>query len=114
MTGTLKKLVLVVLMLAAWQNWDRLTGAFTRPEPIADAGSADVVLYATSWCGYCEKTRKLLRERGVPFVEHDIERSPEGRRQYEALNGRGVPLLVVKGKVVRGYSAPAILAALGQ
>ncbi len=114
MTPFLRKLVLVVLALAALQNWDRITGVFARPAPITNVGPADVVLYSTAWCGYCERTRRLLSERSVPFVEHDIERSPEGRRQYEALNGRGVPLLVVKGKVLRGYSPQAILAALGQ
>ena len=114
MTDIVKKLLLVVLALAALQNWDKLSSAFSRNEPVVVAGDADVILYATAWCGYCEKTRKLLRERDVPFVEHDIERSPEGRRQYEALNGRGVPLLVVKGTVVRGYSPQAILAALGR
>lgn len=114
MTDTLKKLALVALVLAVLQNWDRISSAFSQPGPIPNVGTADVVLYATSWCGYCEKTRKFLRERGVPFVEHDIERSPEARRQYEALNGRGVPLLVIKGQVVRGYSPQAIRSALGQ
>jgi glutaredoxin len=114
MPDILKKILLVVVALAAIQNWDRLTGAFSRPEPIADVGAGDVVLYATTWCGYCEKTRKLLRERGVPFVEHDIERSADARKRFEALGGRGVPLLVVKGTVIRGYSPQGILAALGQ
>jgi glutaredoxin len=114
MTPALRTFILIVLGLALVQNWDRIAGAFSPPAPIPHVGPADVVLYSTAWCGYCEKTRKLLRERSVPFVEHDIERSPEGRRQYDALNGRGVPLLVVKGTVVRGYSPQAILSALGQ
>lgn len=51
----------------------------------------------------------------MPFVERDIERSAEARREYQALNGRGVPLLVIRGTVVvQGYSPREILKALGQ
>ncbi len=110
-----KKLLLIVAVLVLIQEWDRITAAFARPEPIPGVGPGEVVMYATAWCGYCQKTREFLRDRGVPFVEHDIERSPEARRQYQALNGRGVPLLVIRGTmIVHGYSPKEILRALGQ
>lgn len=110
----MKKWFLIVAALVLVQEWDRITVAFVQPESIPGVGPGDVVLYATSWCGYCEKTRQFLRARGVPFVEHDIERSAEGRRQYQALNGRGVPLLVIRGTmIVHGYSPKEILRALG-
>jgi mycoredoxin len=105
-------LIVVLLLIEALSG---ITVTVARAEPIADSGSDDVVLYATSWCGYCEKTRRFLRARGIPFVEQDIERSPQARRQYEALNGRGVPLLVIRGTmIVHGYSPKEILRALGQ
>jgi mycoredoxin len=108
-----KKLLLVVFALVLIQEWDRISVAFSRPEPITGVAAGEVVMYATSWCGYCRKTREFLSDRGIPYVEHDIERSPEARREYEALNGRGVPLLVIRGTLVQGYSPKAILAALG-
>jgi glutaredoxin len=110
-----KKWFLIATVLVLILEWDRITVAFARPEPIPGVGPGEVVMYATSWCGYCEKTRQFLRARGVPFVEHDIERSPAARRQYQALNGRGVPLLVIRGTmIVQGYSPKEILRALGQ
>ena len=33
-----------------------------------------VVLYATQWCRYCEKTRKLFAKHGISYIEYDIER----------------------------------------
>ncbi len=48
----------------------------------------------------------------MPYIEYDIERSPEGRRQYDALRGRGVPILTVGDTVVRGYNRREILALL--
>jgi glutaredoxin len=110
----MKKWLLFIPLLVLVQNWDRISEALIRPEPITGVGPGEVVLYATSWCGYCERTRKFLRAREVPFVEHDIERSETARQAYEALGGQGVPLLLIRGKVVRGYSPDAFLAALGQ
>ncbi len=108
----MKKWILVVLLVALVQHRETVSGLFDRSEPLAATSDQRVVLYATSGCGYCRKARELLRSRGVAFVEHDIERSAEGRHQYEALKGHGVPLLVINGTVIRGYNQEAILAAL--
>ena len=47
-----------------------------------------ITLDATSWCGYCRKTRALLKELDVAYVEKDIEKSEEGREEYLA-KGKG-------------------------
>jgi glutaredoxin len=72
----------------------------------------DVILYATQWCGYCKKTRAFLRSKGIDYIEYDIEKSATGRQQYDSLNGNGVPLLVVKSEIIRGYNTQAIMNAL--
>lgn len=71
----------------------------------ADAKKAKVILYSTAWCGYCRKTRELLTSLQVPFVEKDIEKSPEGLAEYQAKGKgfRGVPLTDVAGTLVKGY-----------
>ncbi len=48
----------------------------------ADATSARpaVVMYAKSWCPYCERARALLKRKGVTFQEIDIETQP-GQRE---------------------------------
>jgi glutaredoxin 3 len=48
----------------------------------ADATSAPpaVVMYAKSWCPYCERARALLKRKGVTFQEIDIETQP-GQRE---------------------------------
>jgi hypothetical protein len=53
-------------------------------------------------------TRAYLRKNDIPFFEYDIEQSPEGQRQYKMLQGNGVPLLLVKNNVIRGYNPEAI------
>jgi glutaredoxin len=111
---TLKKFVLIMLVVVIWQNWGRIEH-FVNPPPAAVAQSysqARVVMYATEWCGYCKQTRRFLDSKGIPFQEYDIEKSEEGRKAYEALGGRGIPLLDVNGTLIRGFAPEEILAAL--
>jgi len=78
------------------------------PEFVASYGDS-VVLYATSWCGYCKKTRELLEKNNIEYIEHDIEHSAVGKNEYDKLNGRGVPLMLIAGEVIRGYDPKSIL-----
>ena len=42
---------------------------------LMQAGVAcQLVVYETSWCGYCEKIKDLLNDQGVGFLEKDRER----------------------------------------
>jgi len=108
----MKKLALLVVVLVAIQYRGTIMGWFNPVDVRALHPGHDVVLYATSWCGYCTKTRQLLDEKGVPYYEYDIEKSAEGNEQYRMLNGHGVPLLVVGDEIIRGYRPRMILSAL--
>ncbi len=79
---------------------------------ISEIKHDNVILYATTWCGYCKKTRAFLAENNIKYIEYDIEESEEGRKQHQALGGKGVPVLDVKGTVVYGYSVKNMKLAL--
>lgn len=104
----MKKILLVLMALAIYQQWDQLQSWFNPPPVLAVTD--DVVLYSTAWCGYCDKTREQLVSQGTLFKEYDIEESAEGRRQYDALNGRGVPLVKAGATLIQGYSASQLRA----
>jgi glutaredoxin len=80
--------------------------------PPPDFGQGKVTLYATDWCPYCAKTRALLEREHIAYQEYNIETSEEGRSQYQRLAGKGVPVLLIDGEVVRGYHEKTIVAAL--
>ena len=105
----MKKLVVVLLVVAALYGGRSTLRSWLAPGPKAEPS---VVLYATEWCKYCRMARRFLIENNIDYVEYDIEKSPEGNKRYEALGGRGVPLLDVNGRVIRGYNPDEILAAL--
>ena len=107
----MKKFLGIMAFVCLAVYWDNVTNYFSGTTEAAYA-SDGVVLYATSWCQYCEKTRQFFREHDIPYIEYDIERSEQGLRQYEALGVRGVPVVNMYGTIIRGYSPDRMLAAL--
>ncbi len=85
---------------------------YSTGRPDYSTARNEVILYATEWCGYCQKTRVLFKENNISFVEYDIEKSTIGRREHKRLGGKGVPLLRINGKVIHGYNEKLILASL--
>ena len=112
--GVLKKFLLILLVVVAYQNWGKIERVFNPSQMVSQQirSNARVVLYATDWCGYCKATRRFLDEKGVPFREFDIEKDAEARKAYEALGGRGIPILDVNGTLIRGYEPENILCLL--
>ena len=105
----MKKYVVIVLIIGVIHNWDSISNFGATPE--YRPASNGVVLYATEWCGYCQKTRELFAENGIPYTEYDIEKSSQGYEEYRALGGKGVPVINANGTVIHGYSRQQILAA---
>jgi glutaredoxin len=70
-----------------------------------ETGGREVTMYTTSWCSVCRRARDHLRKKSIPFSEWDIERNPYARMEFNLLNGRGVPLILVGKQRMSGFSA---------
>ena len=69
-------------------------------KPVAAAG---VVVYTTSWCGWCRKTLAWLDERGVAYENRDIEHSDAWRDELVEKTGSvSIPVVEIDGQIVRG------------
>ena len=106
--------LLIVAGGLIYANRYQVERAFSGPS--VARSTDEVVLYSTSWCGYCKQARRLLESEGVEFTEYDIESSSEGHTRYLDLVGRevGVPVLDIYGRVIQGYSKESILDALAR
>ena len=100
--------LVIITALFLYQKQDEIRGFIFTPPDYAEAHEVDVIMYGTTWCGYCAKTRTLLEELDVTYFEYDIENSTEGYQQFKALGGRGVPVLQIGGEVVKGYNPSRI------
>lgn len=78
--------------------------------------NARVVVYATSWCGYCHAAESLLRREGIPFELIDVTNDPRTRAELpERAHGRRtVPVIFVDGQPIGGYQELAALVREGK
>jgi glutaredoxin len=84
----------------------------TRKGP--DYSDVTVVLYRTSWCGYCKQAAAYVRSLGAELIEYDIEKDADRKTEMRKKSGgsSGVPLLDIDGTIIHGYNPSAIRAAV--
>jgi glutaredoxin-like YruB-family protein len=67
-------------------------------------GGHEVVVYTTSWCGWCKKTLAWLDAKGVDYENRDVETNAEWAEERHDLTGSGgVPVIVIDGEVIKGF-----------
>lgn len=104
------------------------TLAAPSPTPSTSAPEAEtskpasrgvVVIYGAEWCGACHEAARYFRRKGIAYVEKDIEKDPTAAREMQqklarsGLQAGSIPVLDVRGKVIVGFSAAQVEAALG-
>lgn len=72
-------------------------------KPAASDAKSSIRLYTTTWCGYCTKARAHLKNKGIQYEDLDVEKSAQGKQEYAALKGRGVPVILVGSQRMDGF-----------
>jgi glutaredoxin len=74
-----------------------------RGEP-ALTRNRDVIVYTTSWCGWCRKTLAFLDQNGIDYENRDIEADDAWRDELEEkTGGTSIPVVEIDGEIIRGY-----------
>jgi glutaredoxin len=72
-----------------------------------------VELYVTSWCKYCKLAKAFLKRNRITYTAYDIEKDPQAAARRRSIDQRsGVPLAVINGYVILGFSEAAYKRAL--
>ncbi len=89
--------------------------ARTNPRPASLASSGgdramdrfepQVLLYYADWCGYCVKAKRHLDRDGVAYELRDVDNPHISEELVAKTGGRGIPVLDVDGRIMKGYSA---------
>ena len=76
---------------------------------------ANVVMYTANPCSYCLFAKRLLQERNIAYVEHDLTGDFEGRKNLINKTGmRTVPQIFFGEHHVGGFDELAALDRSGQ
>ena len=69
------------------------------------SGHDIVEIYTTSWCPYCKKAEAFLKANGINYVNFDIDKDKAAAKRKAQLDSRkGVPLAVIDGQTIYGFS----------
>ncbi len=76
--------------------------------------TADIVLYCARWCKDCRKAKAWLDERGLAYVEVDIDTNMAARSQVRKwANGFLItPVIDFDGKIILDFDVPKLEEAL--
>lgn len=76
---------------------------------------AQVIIYTTNWCPYCNGAKALLRSKSVEFEEIDVTEDLKKRIEMERLSHRRtVPQIFIDGRAIGGYDEARMLDAIGE
>ncbi len=73
--------------------------------------SKEIILLSRPGCSFCVKAKRFLDARGSEYREYNVN-SGKGKTLFKQNGGRGVPIVIIDGKVIKGYSTQAMIAAL--
>jgi glutaredoxin 3 len=66
---------------------------------------ARIQMYTTAWCGYCERAKHLLHQRGLEYEEIRVDDQPDFRARLQELTGGWtVPQIRIDGEPIGGYT----------
>lgn len=77
-----------------------------KSPPVDGKSAVAVDLYMTKWCPYCKKAMAFLNKNNIPFKAYDIEQDADAAARKKKLDPRysGIPLAVINGATIRGFS----------
>ena len=79
--------------------------------------SAELVMYTTTWCGYCVRLKRFLDAQEIPYREVNIEQDENAALHVMRANGgnRTVPTVdFPSGVTISNPSPSQVLEALGR
>lgn len=82
---------------------------------MAKEADKKVIIYSTDWCAFCKQAEKFLDQKGVEWVDYDIEKDKKANDELMSKIGgnfRGVPVIDVDGEIILGFDRPRLNAAM--
>jgi glutaredoxin len=73
-----------------------------------------VTVYSASWCGVCKQAKAFLKQKGIPFVDKDVEKDPRAEAELamkakaRGLHPQGIPVIDVAGELMMGFDPDAL------
>ena len=68
-----------------------------------------IIMYSTSWCGFCHRLKSQLNRQGIEYRVIDIEQDPAAARFVESVNGGNQTVPTVRFDDASTLTNPSII-----
>lgn len=70
---------------------------------------ANVTIYSTPNCGWCQRTKEYFKENNVEYTEKNVAADPAARAEmFSKSEQMGVPVIDINGAIVIGFNQPKL------
>lgn len=87
------------------------------PSDDTSTAKPTIIIYSTSWCGFCRSERQFLTDRNIPFISKDIEQDTAAYEELMQKTGgdyHGVPMTDIGGEMILGFDPSALTKAIAK
>lgn len=65
---------------------------------------AIIEIYSGDHCPYCQRAKALLKQRGLAYIEYDVQQEPHLRQEMvsRAPGARTIPQIFIDGQSIGG------------
>ena len=75
---------------------------------------AEVTIYSTPTCVYCNAAKTYFKEKGVEYTEYNVAADAAKRKEMIDKSGQmGVPVIFIDSEMIVGFNQPKIKQLLG-
>ena len=69
--------------------------------------SSSVEIFTASFCPHCQDAKMYMQMNNIKFTEYNLEKSKGAEKKFLGMGGKKIPLLVVKGNILRSWNQAA-------
>jgi glutaredoxin-like YruB-family protein len=72
----------------------------------------NVELYTSETCVYCHAAKDFLKANNIGFTEYNITKDVQARKALMKKGYMSVPLIIIDGKIIKGFDKEELTQAL--
>lgn len=75
--------------------------------------TTDVIVYSTTWCGFCHQAKKYFDSINLKYRDIDVEKDAKAAEEMvEKSKQMGVPVIEIGDTIIVGFDRPKVDTAL--
>ena len=75
---------------------------------------SQTTIYTSNTCPHCITAKEYLKEKGVEYIEKNVQTDPEARKELIKKGYMGVPVIIIGEEEISGFNKDKVDQALSK